>query len=120
VVAGGVESYSKRPVRLHPENSDQPLVQYDRPAFAPAGFNDPDLAEATAKLAKKFGISKKEQDEWSINSHLKALKSQNILRSEITPILNQKNDLFTRKLNQKICDRAPVLSDTITYANSAI
>ena len=85
-----MESYSKRPVRLHPENSDQPLVQYDRPAFAPAGFNDPDLAEATATLAKKFGISKKEQDEWSINSHLKALKSQNILRSEITSILNQK------------------------------
>ena len=55
VVAGGVESYSKRPVRLHSENSDQPLVQYDRPAFAPAGFNDPDLAEATANLAKKFG-----------------------------------------------------------------
>lgn len=51
---------------------------------------------------------------------MKALKSQNILRSEITPILNQKNDLFTRRLNQKICDRAPVLSDTITYANSAI
>ena len=49
VVAGGVESYSTRPVRLHPENSDHPLVSYDRPAFAPAGFNDPDLAEATAK-----------------------------------------------------------------------
>ena len=120
IVAGGVESYSMRPVRLYPENSDQVLVPYDRPAFAPAGFNDPDLAEATAKLAKKFGVSKKEQDDWSINSHLKALNSQEILRSEITPILNQKNDSFTRELTQKICERAPVLSDTITHANSAI
>jgi len=103
VVAGGVESYSTRPVRLHPENSEQPLVPYDRPAFAPFGFNDPNLAEATAMLARKFGISKKEQDEWSINSHLKALKSTKILKSEITPILNQTIDLFTRELNQKIC-----------------
>ena len=54
-------------------------------------------------LARKFGISKKEQDEWSINSHLKALKSTKILKSEITPILNQTIDLFTRELNQKIC-----------------
>jgi acetyl-CoA C-acetyltransferase len=120
VVAGGVESYSTRPVRLHPENSEQPLVPYDRPAFAPFGFNDPNLAEATAMLARKFGISKKEQDEWSINSHLKALKSKKILKSEITPILNQTIDLFTRELNQKICERAPKLSDTITHANSAI
>jgi acetyl-CoA C-acetyltransferase len=120
VVAGGVESYSTRPVRLHPENSEQPLVPYDRPAFAPFGFNDPNLAEATAMLARKFGISKKEQDEWSINSHLKALKSTKILKSEITPILNQTIDLFTRELNQKICERAPKLSDTITHANSAI
>ena len=120
VVAGGVESYSTRPVRLHPENSEQSLVPYDRPAFAPFGFNDPNLAEATAMLARKFGISKKEQDEWSINSHLKALKSKKILKSEITPILNQTIDLFTRELNQKICERAPKLSDTITHANSAI
>ena len=120
VVAGGVESYSTRPVRLHPENSEQPLVPYDRPAFAPFGFNDPNLAEATAMLARKFGISKKEQDEWSINSHLKALKSTKILKSEITPILNQTIDLFARELNQKICERAPKLSDTITHANSAI
>ena len=120
VVAGGVESYSTRPVRLHPENSEKPLVAYDRPAFAPFGFNDPNLAEATAKLARKFGISKKEQDDWSINSHLKALKSAEILKYEITPILNQTHDLFTRELNQKICERAPKLSDTITYANSSI
>ena len=33
IVAGGVESYSMRPVRLHPENSDQAGVPYDRPAF---------------------------------------------------------------------------------------
>ena len=33
VVAGGVESYSTRPIRLHSENSDQPLVSYDRPAL---------------------------------------------------------------------------------------
>ena len=120
VVAGGVESYSTRPIRLHSKNSDQPLVSYDRPAFAPAGFKDPDLAEATAKLATKFGITKIEQDNWSINSHLKALKSKKILRTEITPVLNQTNDLFTRELNQKICERAPKLSDTITHANSAI
>ena len=120
VVAGGVESYSTRPIRLHPENSDKSLVSYDRPDFAPAGFNDPDLAEATAKLARKFGISKEEQDDWSINSHLNALKSKQILRSEITPILNQTNDLFTRKLSKKICEKAPRLSDTVTHANSAI
>ena len=120
VVAGGVESYSTRPIRLRSENTDQVLVPYDRPAFAPFGFNDPELAEATAKLARKFEISKKEQDDWSINSHLNALKSEKILRSEITPILDQKKDLFTRKLSQKICERAPKLSDTITYANSAI
>ena len=120
VVAGGVESYSTRPIRLHPENSDKSLVSYDRPDFAPAGFNDPDLAEATAKLARKFGISKEEQDDWSINSHSNALKSKQILRSEITPILNQTNDLFTRKLSKKICEKAPKLSDTVTHANSAI
>ncbi len=53
IVAGGVESYSRSPIRMHrPEQDGAPPVPYSRPPFSPWPDRDPDLLQAAADLAK--------------------------------------------------------------------
>ncbi|MEP0406120.1 MAG: beta-ketoacyl synthase N-terminal-like domain-containing protein, partial [Roseibium sp.] len=52
VIAGGMESYSRAPIRMHrPATSKEEPVAYDRPSFAPFPERDPDLTVAAADLA---------------------------------------------------------------------
>lgn len=55
------------------------------------GLTDPVcglIMGATAEvLAKEFGISRKQQDEFSLQSHLRALAAKTLLREEIMPVI---------------------------------
>jgi acetyl-CoA C-acetyltransferase len=120
VIAGGVESYSRRPIRLRPRAGSPVAEVYDRPAFGPTPETDPDLAEAADALAWTYDITRKAQDDWAMNSHAKALAHREALAQEITPIDGVTQDTYTRALSEKTCARAPMLAGNVTHANAAV
>ena len=117
IIAGGAESASRRPIRMHTTPNGQP-IPYDRPDFTGLVGRDPDMVIAMAQLANQMGISRQTQENWAINSHAHAQTAD--FKAEITAICNQSRDAFTRKLSTKTCARAPVLSGTITSATTAV
>lgn len=120
VIAGGVESYSRRPIRLMTDPKGGPSKPYDQPPFTPWPDRDPNVTEAAAALAARLGISRADQDNWSVHSHAKAVAAQKWLEVELVPVLGQMRDAFTRPLNPALAQRAGVLSGTITAANTAV
>jgi acetyl-CoA C-acetyltransferase len=65
-IAGGVESASTAPVR------SVDGVAYDRAAFAPDGWPDPDMTRAAEDLARHDGIPRSRQDAHAARSHARA------------------------------------------------
>lgn len=118
IIAGGSESASCRPIRMATDHNTGKTTAYDRPIFTGLKNKDPDMLESVAKIALKLEISKEVQASWAISSHEKALSAN--FDNEIVQINNQKKDTFTRKLNKKICGRAPILKGTITSATTAV
>ncbi len=55
------------------------------------GLTDPvcgmNMGQTAEVLAKEFGIGRKEQDEFSLVSHQRAVKSKEILKEEIVPLI---------------------------------
>ncbi len=115
VVAGGVESYSRRPLRFRTDPDGGAAVAYDRPAFTPWPERDPDMDAAAAALAVRLGIGRAVQDDWAVESHRKALLAQ---MAEIVPVAGQVRDGFARVL--RAAGRARVLCGTVTVANAAV
>lgn len=119
VVAGGVESYSRRPQRLRTYADGRAPLPYDQPPFAPWPNRDPDMATAADTLATTYGITREDQDIWAIQSHAKACAATHST-DEIIPIEGQRSDPFTRNLMPALTKRAKVISGTITAANMAV
>lgn len=120
VIAGGAESYSRRPLRLRTSPDGAPPVAYDRPPFTPWPDRDPDMHAAADVLAKRLGISRADQDAWAVESHAKARAAD--LSREIV-ILDQAplaRDAFTRNLTPALCARAKPVAGDITSANAAV
>ena len=115
VVAGGVESYSRRPLRFRTDPEGGAPVAYDQPAFTPWPERDPGMVEAAAGLAERLGISRAAQDGWAVDSHRKALAAE---MAEIVPVAGQVRDGFARVL--RAAGRAKVLHGTVTVANAAV
>lgn len=114
VVAGGVESWSRRPERRMP-GAAEPYLQAP---FTPWPDRDPDMAEAAAALSTRLGISRAAQDAWAVESHRKALAAD--LSPEIVPVAGVTRDPFARALTPAIAARAKVLTGPITAANAAV
>ncbi|RZN09512.1 acetyl-CoA C-acyltransferase [Bradyrhizobium genosp. SA-3] len=124
VIAGGVESFSRAPLRARrPRHADEAPQPYDRPPFAPWPERDPDMIAAAATLAKRFGISRARQDEFAIASHRKALQNPPAA-AEITPLAGLSQDAFPRALTGATCTRlVPLAGDTafgVTRATVAV
>ncbi len=117
VVAGGVESYSQRPLRAMPGPDGTP-VPYDEAPFTPWPDRDPGMAEAAAALAAQQGISREMADAYAVESHARALAHD--VRSEIVVLADQWRDGFTRRLTPALAARAPVLQGPVTAANAAV
>jgi acetyl-CoA C-acetyltransferase len=117
VLAGGAESYSRRPLRARTDPAGGPSTPYDAPPFTPWPNRDPPMHLAAAALAQKLGISRLDQDAFAISSHQKALKAH---MAEIVPLLDQARDGFTRALSPAVAARARPIAGTITPANAAV
>ncbi|WP_430514046.1 thiolase family protein [Pannonibacter phragmitetus] len=122
VIAGGVESFSRAPVRMHrPLQKDGVPVPYDRPAFAPPSFPDPDPAEAAAALALQMQITREEQEAYARASHAAALRARasGYLAAESVPLAGLEADAFTRPLDSSLQSRLPVLAGESVYGLTA-
>lgn len=117
VIAGGAESYSRRPQRLRTFADGRPPEPYDQARFTPWPERDPGMAEAADRLAQDLGVSRKAQDAWAIESHRKALTAP--LRGFVE-VAGLTTDPFTRALTPRLCARAPQVHGTITAANMAV
>lgn len=119
VIAGGVESYSRAPVRARTFVDGRPPEPYTQAPFTPWPERDPDMTEAAAALAESLAIDRAAQEDWAIRSHAKALSSAPGL-DEIVPFAGLSQDRFARRLTPALCARAPVLSGSITAATAAV
>lgn len=118
VLAGGVESYSRRPMRLATDPDGGPPVAYDEAPFTPWPTRNPGMAEAADALALRLSIPRAAQESWAVGSHAKALAAD--LGAEIVPLAGQARDAFTRSLTPALAARAPVVVGSITAATAAV
>lgn len=112
VLAGGTESFSRAPIRMkRPLDNSADPVPYDRPPFAPPPYDDPDLAEAAARLAGDRAIKRKDQAEFAIASHARARDAADLQKPTlVSPVESISGDAFTRRLTFKTALRAPVIT----------
>lgn len=119
VIAGGVESYSRRPLRAHNFTDGRAPELYDQAPFTPWPDQDPDMADAADMLATTQGINQATQDAWAIESHRKARQS-GAPTGALIPVAGLDHDPFSRDLTPRHCGRAKSVSGTITAANMAV
>lgn len=118
VLAGGVESYSRRPLRLATDPDGAPPVPYDQAPFTPWSDRDPDMTQAAEALARRLSIPRARQEAWAAESHAKALAAD--LCAEIVALQGVSQDVFARKLSPNLLARAPILVGSITTATAAV
>ena len=110
VVAGGVEAWSRAPIRLHrPYHLSGPAVAYERPAFAPDSERDPDLLVAAAHYALNHGWTRHQQDAYALRSHRNALQHQVALAEEIVPMAGLQVDSHPREISESRAARMPAV-----------
>ncbi|KWV46201.1 acetyl-CoA acetyltransferase [Bradyrhizobium macuxiense] len=119
IVAGGVESFSRSPIRarrpLIPGEVAQP---YDRPPFTPWPERDLDMIPAAAMLAAERDISRADQEAFAIESHRKAL-ARGVPAQEFVSVDGHAGDPFARRLTPALCARLPVLAGNATHGVTA-
>ncbi|MGV8987987.1 MAG: thiolase family protein [Cypionkella sp.] len=120
VIAGGAESYSRRPLRLATDPDGGAPVAYDRPPFTPFADRDPEMHDAAAALALQMGFGRERLNAWAVASHAKALAARSALLAEIVPVAGLASDAFPRALTLAVAARAKVLHGVITAANAAV
>lgn len=120
VLAGGVESYSRRPLRYVTDPMGGPPIAYDEAPFTPWPDRNPKMADAADALAQTLGITKDMQDAWAVQSHAKARAAACQMRAEIVPLLGVTADPFTRSLTLAQAARAKPVAGIITAANAAV
>jgi acetyl-CoA C-acetyltransferase len=118
VLAGGVESYSRRPLRLATDPDGGPPMPYDQARFTPWADRDPGMTFAAEALAARLAISRDRQELWAMQSHAKALAAD--LAPEILPLNGVACDAFPRALSPRLLAKAPVLTGSITAATAAV
>ena len=109
VVAGGVEAWSRAPIRMtRPMHASEQPQCYERPAFAPDPAHDPDLLEAAAEHAFARGFSRTRQDAYALLSHERALSSA--AGHGIVPVTHCVRDSYPRHLSPARAARMPVIA----------
>lgn len=118
ILAGGVESFSRRPLRFLTDPDGGPPTGYDEAPFTPWPARNPRMAEAAAALAAACGYDRAAQEAWAVTSHAKALAAADW--PEIVPLAGVTRDVFARRLTPALLARAPVVAGTVTRATAAV
>jgi acetyl-CoA acyltransferase len=87
ILSGGTESMTLIPMAgLHPERYLNPTMRKNRPSFYM------NMGETAEEVAKRYGITREDQDAFALRSHEKALGAQDEGRfdDEIVPITTMK------------------------------
>ncbi|MBS8229150.1 thiolase family protein, partial [Vannielia litorea] len=113
VLAGGAESFSRRPLRLATDPDGGAPQPYLRPRFSPDPARDPEMHEAAHALA----IPRAAQDAYTAASHAKALAAPPL--PEIAPLKGLEADPYARALSPRLLARAKRLAGDVTAANTA-
>lgn len=116
VIAGGLESWSRAPLRYH-RPLGQPPAAYERPPFSPWPQNDPDMLDAAAALAVQRKTPRQKQEAYAIQSHKKARESGPA--KGLIALEGLDKDEYTRDLSSRLCNRLPAVVGTEPYALSA-
>lgn len=117
VIAGGVESFSRRPLRFAPGDTGPP-VPYDAPPFTPWPDRDPGMAEAAGRLARRLGIGAADQAAYAVASHARARAAD--LSAELLALPGAAIDSFARDLRLATALRAPCDAHGISAATAAV
>ena len=108
VIAGGIEAWSRAPIR-----QTRPLVpgelpqRYERPPFAPDPERDPDMLQSAADYALAQRFSRRQQEEYALLSHSRALTAKAQLSREIVPVAGLSADAYPRALQAQRAARMP-------------
>jgi acetyl-CoA C-acetyltransferase len=109
VVAGGVEAWSRAPIRQHrPLAASAAALTYERPAFAPDPARDPDLLQAAADYAAVHRIGRARQDAYALHSHERAMAHREAMTDEIVPVAGLRQDAYPRAMRPASAARLPV------------
>ena len=115
VIAGGIESFSRAPLRqIRPAIAGEAPRYYKRPPFTPWPERDPDLTEAAATLAIRLQITRAAQETYAMASHRKALQTGSTA-GEVVEIAGIARDQFARRLSPQLCARLPWLVGETPY-----
>jgi acetyl-CoA C-acetyltransferase len=115
VIAGGVESFSRAPLRAHrPRQPGEAAQPYERPPFTPWPERDPDMIAAAAMLAERFGVTRAAQDAFAVESHRKA-RYNPPGPPEIVPLAGLAHDALARALTPDLCRRLPPLAGDASH-----
>ena len=118
IVAGGVESFSRAPIRLRrPRGPGETALAYDRPPFTPWPERDPEMIPAAAALAAELGIARAAQEAFAVESHHKALHGP--AAREIVPVADLARDAFARALTPAFAARLKPLAGDDLHAVTA-
>lgn len=113
VVAGGVEAWSRAPIRqTRPLHAHEAPQSYERPPFAPRPQDDPDLLLAAARYAAEHGFTREQQDNYAQRSHERAIQAQQQAASEIVAIEGLLHDAYPRPLRAMQLARMPVVAQS--------
>jgi len=73
LIAGGVESYSKQPFMIKkPEMAYPSALEFAPMEISTKAIGDPSMIQTAENLAEKYGITRKECDEFALHSQQKA------------------------------------------------
>ncbi|MFC0273659.1 thiolase family protein [Metabacillus herbersteinensis] len=131
-LAGGVESTSTEPIKIDYQDFKVGNLEIiKRARFSPDEIGDPDMGVAAENVARKYHVSREDQDSFALRSYQKTIQSiQNgNFYDEITPFLLTEDGCETRsdetpreKANyEKILKRSQPVFDqdgTVTAGNS--
>lgn len=121
VIAGGIEAWSRSPIRqTRPLSRDELPQSYERPPFAPDPARDPDMLQSAADYALQHGFTRSQQEQYALLSHRRALAAQSRLTAEIVPVAGLAHDSYPRTLTPERAARMPVVAQGSYQASNSI